>query len=257
MRVRVGRVGFGTGCALPLLSRVARDAATSLGGVCRLLRKGALTLLLCRLSYATAVAPAGAKRVTSFTGQWKVGAKPPNSGSFYSPWIGMDTTNNLNLIQPVGPWGVSGSNWVGYTEWFQWKPEKNTNSRQFNVQPGETLFGSMVYIPAIDSYNLTQRSSSGGYSAQIVPVIAGQDYTVRFTGSLVRIDGAEEWSPSPSPKRPLPAHHNPRVSPPTAQPDNRRARHPRAPSNLPVFGGPSACGWEDDAPWSARNEVHA
>jgi hypothetical protein len=45
---------------------------------------------------------------------WKVGATPRNSGSFYSPWFGSDTTDNLNLIQPVNPW--LGNEWQIYNE---------------------------------------------------------------------------------------------------------------------------------------------
>ena len=54
-------------------------------------------------------------------GYWKVGATPPQSNSFYSPWFGIDASDNLNLLQPVNPW--MGNEWLIYNEYFQWSPE--------------------------------------------------------------------------------------------------------------------------------------
>lgn len=53
------------------------------------------------LGYATDRCPSG--RLTFMDAYWKVGATPRKSGSFYSPWFGSDTSDNLNLIQPVNP----------------------------------------------------------------------------------------------------------------------------------------------------------
>lgn len=55
------------------------------------------------LGYATAQCPEGTK-LTLLDAYWKVGATPRNSNSFYSPWFGQDTSDNLNLLQPVNPW---------------------------------------------------------------------------------------------------------------------------------------------------------
>ena len=52
----------------------------------------------------------------------------------------MDPDDNLNLIQPVNPW--SGSSWSMYTEYFQWRPTHNSNSKQYKVNAGETLHGT-------------------------------------------------------------------------------------------------------------------
>jgi hypothetical protein len=65
------------------------------------------------LGYATDSCPGGS-RLTFMDAYWKVGATPRNSGSFYSPWFGSDTTDNLNLIQPVNPW--LGNEWQIYNE---------------------------------------------------------------------------------------------------------------------------------------------
>ena len=70
-----------------------------------------------------------------------------------------DPSDNLNLIQPVNPWSGSvlrGGAWSAYTEYYQWKPTKNSNSDQFTVVSGNTLHGSMVYDASTDSYTLTQ-----------------------------------------------------------------------------------------------------
>ena len=56
----------------------------------------------------------------------------------------MDPDDNLNLIQPVNPWG--GGEWSMYTEYFQWRPTHNSNSRQQPVEAGQTLHGSLVYV---------------------------------------------------------------------------------------------------------------
>jgi hypothetical protein len=55
----------------------------------------------------------------------------------------------------VNPWG--GSSWTAYTEYFQWQPEHNSNSRQVGVKAGQTLVGSLEFLPLRDAYNLTQR----------------------------------------------------------------------------------------------------
>jgi hypothetical protein len=48
--------------------------------------------------------PAGTQRITKLDMKWKVGGNAKPSGSFYSPWFGMDPADELNLIQPVNPW---------------------------------------------------------------------------------------------------------------------------------------------------------
>ncbi len=47
--------------------------------------------------------------ITKMEAKWKVGALPAVGGAFYSPWFGVESSDNLNLIQPVNPF--DGSNW--------------------------------------------------------------------------------------------------------------------------------------------------
>ena len=65
-----------------------------------------------------------------------------------------------------------------YTEYFQWSPEDNRNSRQVMVKAGQTLHGSLNYLPLIDAYNLSQRVvETGAISTQIVKCQNGKKYT--------------------------------------------------------------------------------
>ena len=91
----------------------------------------------------------------------------------------MDPDDNLNLVQPVNPWG--GDSWSMYTEYFQWRPVHNSNSRAHRVAAGSTLHGAIVYQPASDSYLLTQTAvETGAVSSQVVACQRGKRYTVPY-----------------------------------------------------------------------------
>lgn len=91
----------------------------------------------------------------------------------------MDPSDNLNLIQPVNPWG--GGQWSAYTEYFQWQPEHNSNSDQISVKAGDVLHGALVYSKETDSYQLSQTNmNSGQNSAQTVKCQAGKKYTIPY-----------------------------------------------------------------------------
>ena len=97
------------------------------------------------MAYAVGTVPAETTRITRMQMTWKVGENPTtSSGAFYSPWFGMDPSDNLNLIQPVNPW--VGRGWAMYTEYFQWSPEDNSNSEQNDVEAGQTLQGQTKQI---------------------------------------------------------------------------------------------------------------
>ena len=130
------------------------------------------------------ISSTGAERITKLEMTWTVGAEPAKSSAFFSPWFGMDPADNLNLIQPVNPWsgGVfRGGSWSAYTEYYQWKPTKNSNSESFDVKSGDTLQGSLVYNEANDSYTLTQTCvETGATSTQEVAAQNGKKYTVPY-----------------------------------------------------------------------------
>ena len=106
------------------------------------------------MAYAVGQIPADKERITRLEMTWQVSAEAQKSRAFYSPWFGMDPDDNLNLIQPVNPW--TGSEWTAYTEYYQWKPTHNSNSKSFPVKSGQTLHGSLVYDASSDSYFLNQ-----------------------------------------------------------------------------------------------------
>lgn len=53
------------------------------------------------LGYAKAVSPTGAGRISYIEATWVNGGNPKQGGAFYSPWFGIETSDNLNLFQPV------------------------------------------------------------------------------------------------------------------------------------------------------------
>lgn len=131
------------------------------------------------MAYAVGTMPPSHDRITKLEMTWTVGAKPSHSRAFFSPWFGMDPGDNLNLVQPVNPW--LGSGWSMYTEYFQWTPEHNSNSDQFDVAPGMTLRGSIVYMPSSDSYTLTQTAlETGDVSSQVVKCQDGKKFTIPY-----------------------------------------------------------------------------
>ncbi len=95
--------------------------------------------------------------------KWKVGALPAVGGAFYSPWFGVESSDNLNLIQPVNPF--DGSGWSMYNEYFQWSPENNVDSDMHPVSPGDILHGVVTYSPADNSYNMVHTNMNDGYAS--------------------------------------------------------------------------------------------
>lgn len=115
------------------------------------------------MAYAVGKVPTGTQRITHIEMSWKVSANAKSSSAFYSPWFGMDPPDNLNLLQPVNPWG--GSSWTAYTEYYQWSPSKNVNSKEITVKAGQTLHGVITYENTTDSYVITQTVVETGSSS--------------------------------------------------------------------------------------------
>jgi len=113
------------------------------------------------MGYAAGTNPGNGK-ILYMEAKWKVGADAPASGAFYSPWFGIESADNLNLIQPVNPW--DGSSWSIYNEYFQWSPENNINSASHDVNAGDILFGSVTYVAANNSYVIYHSDMTDGWS---------------------------------------------------------------------------------------------
>lgn len=131
------------------------------------------------MAYAVGSIPSQYERITRLEMTWTVGQSAKRSFAFYSPWFGMDPADNLNLIQPVNPW--SGSSWSMYTEYYQWSPTHNSNSKEYSVEEGQTLHGALVYDESSDSYTLSQTiKETGDVSSQVVKCQSGKKYTVPY-----------------------------------------------------------------------------
>ena len=132
------------------------------------------------MAYAVGAPPTGVERITRLEMTWKAGAEPKHHlFAFFAPWFGMDPADNLNLIQPVNPWG--GSAWSIYTEYFQWKPTHNSNSKSVAVAAGDVLHGTLLYDNSTDSYTLShEHVQSGETSTQVVKCQDGKKFTVPY-----------------------------------------------------------------------------
>lgn len=132
------------------------------------------------MAYAVGdISSTGAERITRLEMTWAVSESPARSRAFFAPWFGMDPADNLNLIQPVNPWG--GDSWSMYTEYFQWRPTHNSNSRQEAVKAGQHLHGSLIYDESTDSYTLTQEVvETGSKSSQVVKCQSGKKYVLPY-----------------------------------------------------------------------------
>lgn len=131
------------------------------------------------MAYAVGAIPSQYERITNLEMTWTVGEAPKRSSAFYSPWFGMDPADNLNLVQPVNPW--EGNGWEMYTEYYQWSPSHNSNSRAYSVKPGQTLHGAVTYQASTDSYELTQTIvETGQTSSQVVKCQSGKKYVIPY-----------------------------------------------------------------------------
>lgn len=131
------------------------------------------------MGYAVGKIPSTYERITRMEATWTVGANAKSGGAFYSPWFGMDPADNLNLIQPVNPWG--GSSWSMYTEYYQWSPTDNSNSRSYSVEAGQTLHGILDYDASSDSYTLSQTIvETGKTSSQVVKCQKGKKFVLPY-----------------------------------------------------------------------------
>lgn len=126
------------------------------------------------MAYAKAELPEGAI-INTMSMKWRNLDNPSKGGAFYSPWYGMDPSDNLNLIQPVNPW--LGSSWVIYCEYFQWSPEHNVNTDQVPTKPGDLIHGTITYNgDSASSYTMKNENVATGQTTQaVIPIQNGPD----------------------------------------------------------------------------------
>jgi hypothetical protein len=125
------------------------------------------------LGYARGVNPDGGTVPITFIEAWWTNLKEPsNKNCFYSPWFGIETSDNLNLIQPVNPW--NGNEWTIYNEYFQWVPTHNENSRSHRVYPGDLIYGSVTLDAANHAYKVYHADLTSGHEWSVNTTIAIQ-----------------------------------------------------------------------------------
>jgi hypothetical protein len=114
------------------------------------------------LGYALGKNPNGGSDPLTFIEAYWTNLREPSSKScFYSPWFGIETSDNLNLLQPVNPW--MNNRWTIYNEYYQWSPTHNQNSASHVVYPGDLIYGSVTYQPASHSYNIYHSDLTTGH----------------------------------------------------------------------------------------------
>jgi len=115
------------------------------------------------LGYAMGENPGKTGIITFIEAYWLVPENPLVKGAFFSPWFGIETSDNLNLIQPVNPW--SDNHWEIYNEYYQWSPESNYDSKASDVSAGDLIYGSVTFNGnSAQSYNMYHKDLTIGWS---------------------------------------------------------------------------------------------
>jgi len=131
------------------------------------------------LGYALGVNPDGGDDpITFIEATWVNLKEPTNKNCFYSPWFGIETSDNLNLVQPVNPW--TGNQWEIYNEYFQWKPTHNENSRSHVVYPGDVIYGSVTFDQTKQEYNMYHADMTSGHEWSVNTTIPVQQEGTKY-----------------------------------------------------------------------------
>jgi exosome complex RNA-binding protein Csl4 len=118
------------------------------------------------LGYAMGVHPTNpTARITYIEAYWVVPQNPKVDGCFFSPWFGIETSDNLNLIQPVNPW--SARSWSIYNEYYQWSPTHNENSASIPVNAGDIVYGRVTFNEAQQVYEMYHSDLKSGKSVSM------------------------------------------------------------------------------------------
>jgi len=93
---------------------------------------------------------------------WTVPTNPDRTGASPAFWWGIESNPALNLIQPILKWESNG--WYIFNEYYQWSNGHDFQSAKHTVRPGNTIYASVIYVPANDSYDMFVTSKSDGWS---------------------------------------------------------------------------------------------
>jgi len=115
---------------------------------------------------AYTISKGGGKRITSINATWVVPSLPKiqTRGSEPGWWFGIEPEPALNLLQPILAWGYDRfpqySIFNGYYEWdnLTW-----FSGKQGGVSPGDTIFGSITFLPESNSYEMFIECKKTGF----------------------------------------------------------------------------------------------
>mmetsp|Transcript_2044 Transcript_2044/g.2561 ORF Transcript_2044/g.2561 Transcript_2044/m.2561 type:complete len:226 (+) Transcript_2044:57-734(+) len=136
------------------------------------------------LGYAKGVNPANTGIITMMEAYWKVPSKPKYTGCRFTPWFGIETSDNLNLIQPVNPF--ESGHWDIYNEYYQWSPSHDTSSKRHEVSPGDIIYGKVTLNNAKTSYDMyVSDLNDGWYGTLNIPIQSSKtgglkSYTISY-----------------------------------------------------------------------------
>ena len=120
------------------------------------------------LAYAKGVNPAGSEDpITYFEAYWTNLQTPKDQSAacYYAPWYGIETTDNLNLIQPVNAWNDAGSDkWCLMNYYFQWRPQHVTEGRKMYPVPADSLYASVTFHEESQSYMMYSEILTAGHT---------------------------------------------------------------------------------------------
>jgi len=98
------------------------------------------------LGYAKGVSPGSPYDVITYIEMyWEVPNYPvkPTMDDAYAFWFGIETSDNLNLIQPILYWF---NEWYGFNEYYQWSPEVDNQTVAYLApNPANRLYANITY----------------------------------------------------------------------------------------------------------------
>eukprot|EP01091_Cochliopodium_minus_P001394 TRINITY_DN1125_c0_g1_i1.p1 TRINITY_DN1125_c0_g1~~TRINITY_DN1125_c0_g1_i1.p1 ORF type:complete len:240 (-),score=56.87 TRINITY_DN1125_c0_g1_i1:49-768(-) len=109
----------------------------------------------------------GSSRITYVNSTWVVPSKPTNSlslGNAPGWWFGIEPQVKDLLIQPILAWGDGLPRFTIFNGFFDWDNNGWYQSNSGHVEPGDTIFASVTYVPSNDSYTMYIASKNTGFS---------------------------------------------------------------------------------------------
>ena len=119
--------------------------------------------------------------ITKLEAYWlNLDAAKVNVNSFFSPFVGIGTSDRLNIIECVNPW--INNEWQIYNEYFQWIPERNKNSLSQRTYPNDIIYSSIEYEKG--NNNKTNKNYYNVYHADLT-----QNWSVKTKVDIQKING--------------------------------------------------------------------